>query len=188
MAICRPRFALGRDGYLCQVRTSERFQRVRERYQGDDSRPLQGYLTVLGVYGGLTGALAVTGRLLGKRLPSRFDLGDTVLLSVATHKASRLLAKDSVTSPLRAPFTKYEEPAGEGELNESVRGHGTRHAVGELLTCPFCLAIWVATGLTAGMVFAPKLTRAVATVLTAVAASDTLQLGYDGAKQLLERA
>jgi hypothetical protein len=98
-----------------------------------------------------------------------------------------LLAKDAVTSPIRAPFTRYEEPAGEGELNESVTGHGTDHAVGELLTCPFCLAIWIATGLAAGMVFAPRFTRIAATVLTAVAASDVLQLGYDGAKQALDR-
>jgi hypothetical protein len=45
----------------------------------------------------------------------------------------------------------------------------------------------VATGLTAGMVFAPRLTRTAATMLTAVAASDTLQLGYDAAKQALQK-
>ena len=89
-----------------------------------------------------------------------------------------------VTSPLRAPFTHYEEPAGDGELNESVRGHGVRHAVGELISCPFCLAVWIATALTGGMVLAPRLTRAACVVMTAVAAADTLQLGYDAAKQL----
>jgi hypothetical protein len=175
----------GSGGYPTPVRTMERIQ---QEYQGDESRPLRGYVTVLGLYGGLTSALAIVGRATGKRLPNRIGLGDTVLMSVATHKASRLLAKDAVTSPLRAPFTHYEEPAGEGELNESVRGHGAQHAVGELLNCPFCLAVWIATGFAAGLVFAPKLTRMAATVLTAVAASDTLQLGYDGAKQLLQRA
>jgi hypothetical protein len=173
------------------VRTAERIQgvveRVRQRYQGNEDRPLQGYLTVLGVYGGVTTGLAIAGRALGKSVPDRLDLGDTLLLSIATHKASRLLAKDAVTSPLRAPFVQYEEPAGEGELNESVPGQGTRHAVGELVTCPFCLAIWVATAMAAGMVFAPRLTRMAATVLTAVAASDVLQLGYDGAKQALRQ-
>jgi hypothetical protein len=173
------------------VRTAERIQgvaeRVRRRYQGDEDRPLQGYLTVLGVYGGVTSGLAVLAHALGKSVPERLDLGDTLLLSVATHKASRLLAKDAVTSPLRAPFARYEEPAGEGELNESVPGHGANHAVGELVTCPFCLAVWVATAMAAGMVFAPRLTRMAATVLTAVAASDILQLGYDGAKQALQQ-
>ncbi|HET7327948.1 MAG TPA: DUF1360 domain-containing protein [Nocardioidaceae bacterium] len=160
--------------------------RTREVYEGNESRPLQGYLVVLGTYGAVTGVVTGIGKAVGVRLPERFGLGDTILLAVATHKASRLLAKDAITSPLRAPFTSYEEPAGEAELNESVRGHGVQHAAGELITCPFCLAVWTASGLTAGMVFAPRATRLVCTVLTAVAASDALQLGYDGGKQLLE--
>lgn len=169
------------------MRTVERIRdalvQVQKHYQHGEERPLLGYAVVLGGYGGVVGALAAVGRLTGRRLPERFSLGDTVLVSIATHKGSRLLAKDSVTSPLRAPFTRYEEPAGDGEVNESVRGHGVQHAAGELLTCPFCLGVWIATGLTAGMVFAPRFTRAVATVLTAVAVSDVLQLGYDSAKQ-----
>lgn len=156
-------------------------RRVKQQYQGEEDRPLGGYLAVLGVYGGVTGALAVLARALGRPAP-RPDITDTVLLSIATHKLSRLLTKDAVTSPLRAPFTRYEEPAGDGELMESVRGHGVRHAAGELITCPFCLAVWVATGLTAGLVFAPRLTRLVCTTLTAVAVSDGLQLAYDNAK------
>jgi hypothetical protein len=165
-------------------RVRDALAQIRKRYQHGEDRPLRGYVTVLSVYGGVVGVLTAAGRLTGTRLPERFSAGDTVLLSIATHKASRLLAKDAVTSPLRAPFTRYEEPAGDGELNESVRGHGVRHAAGELMTCPFCLGVWVATGLTAGMVFAPRFTRAASTVLTAVAVSDVLQLGYDSAKQM----
>ncbi len=91
---------------------------------------------------------------------------------------ARTLAKDSVTSPLRAPFTHYREAAGDAELAEDVRGDGTRHAIGELVTCPFCLAQWVATAFTMGMVFAPGATRLAATTTTAVAGSDFLQLAY----------
>ena len=71
---------------------------------------------------------------------------------------------------------------------EQVRDQGspTRHAIGELLSCPFCLAVWVATGLTGGLVLAPRLTRLVATALTAVAASDFLQMGYAVAQQAAE--
>ncbi|SFO99557.1 Protein of unknown function [Amycolatopsis arida] len=163
-------------------------RRIRELYQGDADRPLRGYLVVLGTYGGLAAALTAGGRALGVRLPERIGLGDTVLLSVATHKASRVLAKDTITSPLRAPFTRYEAPAGESELQESVRGDGAQHAIGEMITCPFCLGVWIATGLTAGMVAAPRPTRLVSTVLTVVAAADVLQIGYDMSKQLLTRA
>lgn len=168
--------------------TVRRARNTRRRYEGSASRPLGGYAAAMAAYTAVTAALTAVGRARGVRLPERLSAGDTVLLSVATHKASRLLAKDSVTSPLRAPFTRYSEPAGEAELNESVRGHGGRHAVGELVTCPFCLSVWVATALTAGLVFAPRMTRLVNTMLTAVAASDLLQLGYDGSKQLLHAA
>jgi hypothetical protein len=172
------------------VRSSMRAaaSRVRQLYEGDERRPLQGYLLVMGTYGGLSGALAVAGRAMGAQLPDRFQLGDMVLLSIATHKASRLLAKDAITSPLRAPFTRYERPTGESELMESVRGQGAQHAAGELVSCPFCLAVWTSTALTAAMVFTPRATRLVCTILTAVAASDALQIAYDGGKQALHQA
>jgi Protein of unknown function (DUF1360) len=157
-------------------------RRIQRDYAGEQDRPLGGYSVIVGAYVAALGALTGLGRVRGARLPDRVDVQDTVLLCVATHKASRLLAKDAVTSPLRAPFTRYEEPAGEGEVNESVRGTGVQHAVGELLTCPFCLAVWISGGLTAGLVLAPRFTRLVLTALTAVAGSDAIQLVYDRAK------
>lgn len=162
----------------------ERAARGAKRgYTGGERRPLGGYLATLGVYGGVVGALTGLARLTGRTVPDRIHPMDVALLGVATHKLSRTLAKDSVTSPLRAPFMRYREPAGASELNEDVRHHdGVRHAVGELVSCPFCLAVWVGTGLTSGMVFAPRLTRLVATAFTAIAASDFLQLAYDAMK------
>ncbi len=148
-----------------------------------EGRPLPGYLMAMGSYAVLIGAVSAVGRLTGTRLPERFSLGDTALVSIATHKASRLLTKEAVTSPLRAPFTQYEEPTGHAEIKESPRkDHPAQHAIGELLTCPFCAGVWIASGLTAGLVFAPRVTRMVATALTAVAASDTLNLVYDKLK------
>jgi Protein of unknown function (DUF1360) len=67
---------------------------------------------------------------------------------------------------------------------EEVRGEGLVHAAGELISCPFCLGVWVATGFAAGLVFAPRLTRLVAATFTAVAASDLLQFGYAAAREL----
>jgi hypothetical protein len=160
-------------------------RRVRRAYEGQQRRSLSGYAVVLGTYTALIGLVTVVGRASGKRLPERIGLGDTVLVSVATHKASRLLTKEAVTSPLRAPFTRFQEPTGEAEINESVRGRGARHAIGELLTCPFCLGVWIASAMTAGLVLAPRATRLIATALTAVAVSDTLQISYDLAKHVL---
>jgi hypothetical protein len=142
----------------------------------------------LGAYAGLAGGLAALAQLTGRRVPDRVDTRDVVLISIATHKLSRLLAKDSVTSPLRAPFTRYERPTGDAELGEQVRGTGLRHSIGELISCPFCLGVWVASGFAAGLVLAPRLTRLAAATFTAVAVSDALQLGYAAAQQLPRRA
>ncbi len=159
--------------------------RVERAYSNGDAPPLRSYTGVLGVYATVVSLLTAVGRARGVRLPERFSAQDLVLLCAATHKASRLLSKEAVTSPLRAPFTRYERATGEAEVNESVRGDGARHAIGELLTCPFCLGVWIASGLTAGLVFAPRVTRLVASALTAIAASDAAQLVYDGAKNRL---
>jgi hypothetical protein len=157
-------------------------------YAPGEGRPLAGYAATLGTYLGLTGVLALLAKATGRTPPDRLTTQDVVLVSIATHKVSRLLAKDSVTAPLRAPFTRYERPAGNAEVTEQVRGDGVAHSVGELLSCPFCLAVWVASGFFAGLVFAPRLTRLVAATFTAVAISDTLQLGYAAAQQLPQRA
>jgi hypothetical protein len=165
-----------------------RLGRVGAAYSPHEHRPLDGYLVAMGAFGALTAALGVAGRSTGRPLPDRPAAGDVVLISLATHKLSRLIAKDAVTSPLRAPFSRYAEPAGAGELNEDVHDHGSslRHGIGELVTCPFCLAVWVATGLTGGLVLAPRLTRLAATALTATAVSDFLQMAYDVAKKAAE--
>jgi hypothetical protein len=159
-----------------------RLQRIKRRYEGGEQRPLGGYLGLLSTYGGLVVGLATLGKARSAALPERIGWSDLALISVATHKASRIIAKDPVTSPLRAPFTTFKEQSGEAEITEDVIGTGMQHAVGELVTCPFCLAQWVATTFVAGMVIAPRATRLMTSVFTAVAASDMLQFVYDAAQ------
>jgi hypothetical protein len=153
--------------------------READAYRGDEERPLGSYLATMATYGASVAALVGIGVASGRRLPESVSPWDVTLLGVATHKLSRTITKDTVTAPLRAPFTEFAGPQGQGELHEEVRGHGTwRHTVGELVTCPFCLAQWVGTAFTAGLVFAPRATRVVATTFTAVALSDALQNVY----------
>ncbi|MFI7541463.1 DUF1360 domain-containing protein [Actinoplanes sp. NPDC049599] len=165
-----------------------RLNRLRRDYAPHEHRPLDGYVATMGAFGVLAGSLAAAARLSGRPVPERPATADIVLISIATHKLSRLIAKDAITSPLRAPFTRFAEPGGSGEINEEVRDQGSslRHSIGELVSCPFCLAVWVATGLTSGLVFAPRLTRLAATVFTATAASDFLQMAYSLAKEAAE--
>jgi hypothetical protein len=159
-------------------RVEHAVDREIEAYAAGHDRPLKDYGAFMAAYGAGIAALVAVGRRRGVRLPERIGIGDLALAAVATHRVSRLVSKDSITSVVRAPFTRYVEPAGAGEVNEEVRGTGLRHAIGELLGCPFCLGQWVGTGFVAGLVFAPRATRVVASVFGIVAASDALQFGY----------
>jgi hypothetical protein len=152
-----------------------RLDHVQHAY-GDD-RPLPELAGLMAVYSaGLLGLTALA-RSRG-RLSARIGAGDLALYSVATFRLSRILAKDPITSPIRAPFTHLEGTTGPAELREEVRGSGWRHAIGELLTCPFCLGQWVATGFVFGGMLAPRLTRATAATFAVHAASDALQFAY----------
>lgn len=162
-----------------------------QAYSGDEERPLRGYIGLLGTYSVYAGGLFVAARLRMKRggsIPESVSAADLALISVATHKLSRLMSKDPVTAPFRAAFTRFKGQSGPGEVAEETRGTGIQHAVGELLTCPFCLGQWTATGFVAGLVFAPRATRLVASTFAAVTASDFLQLGYAASQQLCEIA
>jgi hypothetical protein len=152
-------------------------------YSNGEDRPLNGYLSLMTVYLGGVAAAGVAARASGRHPRTPVSPWDVIQLTAATHKLSRTLAKDPVTSPLRAPFTTYEGVSAPSELAEQVRGHGLQHSVGELLTCPMCLAQWVATGLCAGLVLAPTPTRLAMTTLTAVAGSDFLQHLYAALQQ-----
>ena len=158
-----------------------RWARTQKReYTNGEERPLAGDLGAMGVYLGLVSAAAAAVRASGRQLPDRIPLGDAVLLTVGTFRLARRLAKDPVTAPIRAPFTRFEGASGHAEVAEEVREHGgAKHAVGELLTCPFCLAQWVGTGFVFGYVAAPKATRLAALTMTMVAGSDVLQFAYD---------
>jgi hypothetical protein len=169
------------DGVQRMGQPLRRWARVQQReYTQGEPRPLAGDLGAMGVYLGLVSAAAAAVRASGRQLPDRIPAGDAALLTVATFRLARRIAKDPVTSPIRAPFTRFEGASGHAEVAEEVREHGgAKHAVGELLTCPFCLAQWVGTGFVFGYVTAPRATRLAALTMTMVAGSDVLQFVYD---------
>jgi hypothetical protein len=155
--------------------------RVLQEVRGYDDQgdvPLPGYAGSLAAFALAVGAVTAAGRSNGKGLPERYELADIVLGALATHKFTRLLSKGSVTSPIRAPFTEFDEAAGSAEHNERARGGRVRHTIGELLTCPFCLGQWVGTGYVASLGIAPRHARAWAAVFAVTAVSDTLQQMY----------
>lgn len=143
-------------------------------YKGGEDMPLPSYAILLGVYQAAVAGLLVVAHSSGRRMPWRIRYRDLAWLGVATYKLSRLISSDRVTSPLRAPFTEYIEPAGASEVKEKVRGTGLRRAIGDLLTCPYCLGPWVATALTFGLVLSPRPTRLIGGILAGATMSDFL--------------
>ena len=146
----------------------------------DQHRPLGSYGVLVALFNGALGAGLLAASRSG-RLPERYGARDVVLLGVATFRLSRLIAKDRVTSVVRAPFTRFQEDVGHGEVAEAARGVGPRRAIGELLVCDYCLAPWVAAPGVLGLAFAPRATRAVASLFCVHAVADVLQLAYSRA-------
>lgn len=139
------------------------------------------YAVMLAFY--LSSVAAITGIAIEQdRLPKRPSLLDLALLGVATHKLSRIIAKDRITGILRAPFVNYIRSCGAGEVEEEPRGHGFQRGIGNLVSCPYCMAPWSATALAFGFIFAPRVARFFAGILTSVAISDFLHQAYLKAK------
>jgi hypothetical protein len=59
-----------------------------------------------------------------------------------------------------------------------VRDGGPRKAIGELVTWPFFIGQWVATGVIFGLGLAPRITRRVAALFLALTGADFLQFAY----------
>jgi len=161
------------DNHLADAAVSK-VDEEKQAYAHGAHRPLGAYAAISSGYVLLVGGLGRLARRCSARPPDRLRLDDLALATVATAKLSRIIAKDPITSPLRAPFTRYKGRSGEAELAEEVRGTGMRHALGELVTCPFCVGQWVATAFGAGFVLAPQTARLVAAVATTIAGADVL--------------
>jgi hypothetical protein len=154
--------------------------KVFDRYDSKHELPLGGYASLVGIYG-----LVLAGGLFKARRKAPIgglSLGDGVVFGLATYQVARIVAKDRVLAPFRAPFTKYEDSAGAGEIKETSRGTGLQKAAGDLLTCPYCLAPWVATAFSFGLLVQPRITRWLAGVFTTVAIADVAQQGYAALK------
>ena len=144
--------------------------------------PLGWYALFVAVFNGLFGGALLLARRQGRELP---DLGasDIILAGVASHKVSRIIGKDKVMSPLRAPFTELQGPGGPAEFEERSRGTGLRKALGELLICPYCLGLWVVGAFSVGLMFVPRVTRLAMSMFASLTLADFLQIAYRASEE-----
>jgi Protein of unknown function (DUF1360) len=141
--------------------------------------PLATYAALSAGFVTAFGGSIVAWRRSGRELPERVPASDMALIGAAAFKLSRLITKEKVTAFVRAPFTQYRgKGSAPGEVEEEARGHGPRAAVGQLLTCPYCIGLWIVSAFTLGLVTLPRETRLVASVLATLGLTDFLQLAY----------
>jgi uncharacterized protein DUF1360 len=151
----------------------------------DEPRPLAEYGALMATFATVFSVGTAAARRQG-RIPEKLGAGDVVLGGMATQKLSRLVTKDWVTRPVRAPFTEVERAGPDAELQERPAGGGLRRAVGELLLCPFCLSQWIAAGFMLGLLYAPRVTRLVMAMNAMVGIADFLQVAYKAAENRRE--
>ena len=165
-----------------QERRQPRGRKFREELPKSD------YAALVAVFNGLLAASLLARKCSREPLPERVEPKDLVLFALATQKLSRLITKDKVTAALRAPFTEVEGKGGAGELEERPRGRGLRRAIGELITCPFCLGTWIASGFIYGFIFSPRTTRTLASIFAVSGMADFLQQLYVKAQEMNDRS
>src|SRR3954452_11376634 len=136
--------------------------------------PYSSYAAIMGTYVGLLAAGGALSRALDRRPHCQTAL-DLAVLSAATFKAARTLARDEVTSFIREPFVRghahegHEEPVETGDLHQ---------AIGELVTCSRCVGTWVAAGLATTQVLSPRFGRLLTWSLGAAGINDFLQAAF----------
>jgi hypothetical protein len=118
-------------------------------------------------FGGGLAAAGALARLLGRN-PQEQSALDLTALALATFKAARTIARDPVTSFIRAPLVEDDEEYA-SELQQ---------ALAELVTCTRCVGTWVAAALGATQIIAPRFGRLVTWTLGAAGLNDFLQAGF----------
>jgi hypothetical protein len=144
-------------------------------HEAHERRPLGSYALLSAIFE--VGAYTlVRNPKTRERLERGVPWADLVLIGIATHKVTRIVAKDRVMASVRSPFV--DNVVEHGKPIERVPPHGLRRAMAELVTCQYCLAPWIASLFLASYVAAPRSTRAAASLFTCVSISDFLNRAY----------
>ncbi|MDQ3346219.1 MAG: DUF1360 domain-containing protein [Chloroflexota bacterium] len=140
---------------------------------GEDGRALK--LTLVGTF---LASIAVAGRQASGRKSARDPL-DLVLMGLASYRIGRMVAFERVGEPLREHFTA--EVPDESGVDDTVvaRGRGPRWVIGELLSCPTCIATWAALGLSIGSAVLPGPIRMLTNVLAAAGVAEIANGGVE---------
>ena len=133
-----------------------------------EERPLKGYATLTTTFWTVFLVFVVVAR---GRIPERFPLGDFLRIALSSYKMSRVVAKDEVTTFIRAPVTEDAQA-------QQPKKEGMAAALGELVTCPYCLGLWFTSSLAYAHVLFPRQARFATTIFGSYAVTDFLHAGF----------
>ena len=119
-------------------------------------------------------------RASGYNFPHPISSFDFILLCLATFRLTLLVTEDKVFHFLRAPFVsekRVKGPDGEETVEEKPCGRGVQRVIGELLLCPWCSGIWIATLLVFARMIFPDAAHLLLLVLSTAAGGILIQIG-----------
>lgn len=100
------------------------------------------------------------------------------LIAFATFRLTRLLVYDRITAFIRNPFHEVrEETELDGTVVEVfyVKGNGLKRFIGELLSCHWCMGVWCAAFLFAGITLFPVVFHPILYILAVAAAGSLIE-------------
>jgi hypothetical protein len=136
--------------------------------------PYEAYAAITGAFVGGIGLAGLAARVFDRNPAFQTPL-DFVVLSLASFKAARTVARDEVGSFLREPFVEGKAHAGDEQPLETG---DFRQALGELVTCSRCGGTWAAAGLAVSQILAPRSGRLLTWSLAVAGVNDWLQAGF----------
>lgn len=132
----------------------------------------------LSLIGTFLASIAVAGATAERRLP-RVDALDLAKLGLASHRIGRMIAFERVAQPIREPFTATVPDETGADETVVARGRGVQWAVGELMSCPTCVATWAALALYLGRAVLPGPTRVLVNVLAIAGVAEVAYVGVE---------
>jgi hypothetical protein len=137
--------------------------------------PSRSYAAIMTAFAGLLVGAGTVSRMRGRDPQCQTAL-DLIVLSAATFKTARTLARSEVASFIRDPFVRGR--AYRGDHEEPVSTGGMEQAIGELVTCSRCVGTWAAAALASTQIIAPRFGRLLTWSLGVAGINDVLQAGF----------
>jgi hypothetical protein len=141
--------------------------------------PQRLYAVFLLTYLVVWGLFFLSMRQMGESWPQQVSGIDLLLLSLASFRLTAIVTEEKVARSLRAPFceriviTKSDGTAAEEEV---PAGRGLRRAAGEMILCPWCAGVWIATLLVFFWILLPGISRVVLLAFSVAAGGLLLEI------------